>query len=59
MLAGGNSDVHGIINNTSIGNLFALSCHTEVYQFSKLFSFRLLLFISLLPLAVVFIFLWM
>lgn len=59
MLAGGNSDVQGIINNTSTGNLFALSCHTEVYQFPKLFSFSLLPFISLLPLTMTFIFLGM
>lgn len=59
MLAGGNSDVQGIINNTSTGNLFALPCHTEVYQLSKLFTFRLLSFIWFLPLAMAFIFLWM
>lgn len=38
MLAGGNSDIQGIINNTSTGNLSALSCHAEVYQFSKVFT---------------------
>lgn len=59
MLAGGNSDVWGIINNSSTGNLFALSCHTEMYQFSKLFTFSLLPLILLLPLAMALIFLWM
>lgn len=54
MLAGGNSDFWGIINNSTTGNLSASSCHTETYQLSKLFTFSLLSLILLLPLAVAF-----